>query len=439
VTMEKVVKKEEKDRKAEWRGLKRMQCLIDAFSDGRVAGSEVDGCKKLSHDTKHLNIRYADLPRLESCSVPQLYPATPAYKRAEFAILPHLAKGQADANECTGVEEVATTPAEGSPEGCKCTRLTLVGQYSAKALIKCTGCKDVFRSNDANSCPRGTKLFSPRSRSDWQTLIDSAGPLKDPHFIVDVTKPKNGCAGCRKTFNSRNRLVQAWQTEDDSPWWLRSTKFNEPNGDYTANCYLNVNLDKRNANKVTFNDGKCNYHSRSYYCQPKTVSTKPKRGSPRGCRCSAVALTGKYSAGALVKCENCWDARRSRDKNSCPRGMKIFSPASRQDWRVFLASAGPLRAPHWIIDITRPQNGCGGCTKSPMKFANRKQMTWRSADGSAWWLRDTSYSEPNGDYLANCYLDIWKVPQNENDIQFNDGKCNYHSKSYYCQPAARKR
>ena len=32
----KLVKQEEIDRKGEWKGLKRMQCLITAFSDGKV-------------------------------------------------------------------------------------------------------------------------------------------------------------------------------------------------------------------------------------------------------------------------------------------------------------------------------------------------------------------------------------------------------------------
>ena len=36
---------EETDRKAEWRGLKRMECLMKAFSDGKVTNAEVDACK----------------------------------------------------------------------------------------------------------------------------------------------------------------------------------------------------------------------------------------------------------------------------------------------------------------------------------------------------------------------------------------------------------
>jgi hypothetical protein len=142
---------------------------------------------------------------------------------------------------------------------------------------------------------------------------------------------------------------------------------------------------------------------------------------------------GTYSAGVVVKCEKCLDVYRSKDKNSCPSGTKIFSPRTRADWKTFLASAVPLRSPHWIIDVTRPQNGCGGCTKHAMNSGVAAQATWVTSDGSPWWLRSTTYSQPNGDYIANCYMDLWSKPSNENSITIDDGNCNFHARSYYCQ------
>merc|ERR1719217_1232760 len=95
-------------------------------------------------------------------------------------------------------------------------------------------------------------------------------------------------------------------------------------------------------------------------------------------------MSGKYSAGSLVKCEQCLTVYKATQKNSCPAGMKIFSPHSREDWKTFIGSAGPLRAPNWIVDVTRPQNGCGGCTRYPMKSSTPQQATWRTADASPW-------------------------------------------------------
>jgi hypothetical protein len=239
-------------------------------------------------------------------------------------------------------------------------------------------------------------------------------------------------------MNAGNGAQKSWRTSDDSPWWLRSTRYNEPNGDYHANCYLDLWHAPKNENSVTWNDGNCNYHAKSYYCQLLQVSTKPKAGSPNGCRCQKVDLAGSYSAKTLLKCTGCLDVYRATQKNSCPTGTKIFAPASRSDWKTFLASASPLRAPHWIIDITRPQNGCGGCTRHTMSSKTPAQATWRTSDRAPWWLRSTRYNEPNGDYNANCYLDLWQTPRNENSVTWNDGRCNYHSKSYYCQLAKKR-
>merc|ERR1719487_226309 len=61
------------------------------------------------------------------------------------------------------------------------------------------------------------------------------------------------------------------------------------------------------------------------------------------------------------------------------------------------------------------------------------QATWATSDGSPWWLRDSAYSQPSGDYTANCFLDILGHPENENTITFDDDTCNVHSRSYYCQ------
>jgi len=362
---------------------------------------------------------------------------------AEFAPLPALAKGRTDAFECSGVIEVPTVPRKGSPETFKCARVTLNGPYSAGPLVKCSDCLDVRRSRDVNSCPAGTKLFAPRNERDWQTVLSSVGELRAPDFIVDVTRPKNGCGDCtnKAMHSGEGGQAKQWQTSDGSPWFLRSTPYTEPNGDYQANCYLGMGRGKKALDEkgLTFSDANCKFHSKSYYCQLKELSVAPKTGSPPSCKCESVVLTGPYSAGALIKCENCLAVRKSTEKNSCPLGTKLFSPASKEDWKTFINSAQPLRAPHWIVDITRPQLGCGGCTRYAMNYGEPAQRTWRTADGSPWFLRSEKYTEPNADYAANCYLGLTGTPANENSVTFDAKKCSYFSKSYYCQPVKKKK
>merc|ERR1719359_1568870 len=121
-----------------------MACLFASFKDSKVAKSEVEECKSRSHDTSILSLTYPELAPQASCVVPNRYPATAAYKKAEFAPLPALAKGNVDANECYGVLEISTKPKAGSPKGCKCQRVTLNGPFSPGALVKCEECLDVY-------------------------------------------------------------------------------------------------------------------------------------------------------------------------------------------------------------------------------------------------------------------------------------------------------
>merc|ERR1719482_1356110 len=67
-----------------------------------------------------------------------------------------------------------------------------------------------------------------------------------------------------------------------------------------------------------------------------------------------------------------------------------------------------------------------------MKSTTAQQGSWKTKDGSAWWLRDAKYNEPNGNYHANCYLHIYDV--NPNNVRFDDNNCNFYTTDYLCQP-----
>jgi len=227
---------------------------------------------------------------------------------------------------------------------------------------------------------------------------------------------------------------RSWRTKDGSTWWLRDSRYNEPNGDYHKNCYLHFY--DVNPNNVRFNDGNCNYYSSEYLCQKEIPGYKCRPGSSGSCRVVKINVAG-YSPGQLVRIYNGRGVRRSTDTDSCPNGWKVWSPRSKTDWtRVYNALGKNInnypKRPHLIVDVTRSGNGCGGCTRYPMRYATPQQRSWRTKDGSTWWLRDSRYNEPNGDYHKNCYLHFYDV--NPNNVRFNDGNCNYYSSEYLCQP-----
>jgi len=51
-------------------------------------------------------------------------------------------------------------------------------------------------------------------------------------------------------------------------------------------------------------------------------------------------------------------------------------------------------------------------------------------DGRQWWLRDSTYGEPNGDYTSYCHLP-GSVSSRTAGFNFNDHNCNYNSGSFY--------
>merc|ERR1711920_1215194 len=159
----------------------------------------------------------------------------------------------------------------------------------------------------------------------------------------------------------------SWRTTDGSAWWLRDAKYNEPNGDYHANCYLHVY--DVNPNNVRFNDGNCNYKSNAYLCQPaaKKPTLKCATGSPSNCKVTDLSSKVKgYSAGKLVRVDNGKSVKKSTEKHSCPKGFKIWSPRNKSDWtKVYNAMSKNInnypKKPHLIVDVTRAANKCGGC------------------------------------------------------------------------------
>ena len=158
-------------------------------------------------------------------------------------------------------------------------------------------------------------------------------------------------------------------------------------------------------------------------------------GSPEDCQVTDVAVSG-YSAGKVTKVTNGLEVKKSTEKNSCPSGWKIWSPRNKDDWTLVYNALGKdfgkyPQNPNLIVDVTS-QEGCGGCSDYAMNSGVSEQSSWKTSDGSAWWLRDSKYKEPSGNYHADCYLAILQV--DPNDVKFDDRKCKASSTDYFCQP-----
>ena len=98
-------------------------------------------------------------------------------------------------------------------------------------------------ANQANSCPEGTDIWVPRSYNHAKAVWDAYSSYIS---FVGIYRPEDGCGSCTSyAMNSEAMEAYdgtAWTSVADTPepWFVRSTVFSEPNGDYTANCFLHT-------------------------------------------------------------------------------------------------------------------------------------------------------------------------------------------------------
>ena len=159
-------------------------------------------------------------------------------------------------------------------------------------------------------------------------------------------------------------------------------------------------------------------------------------GSAANCKVTSIPVPGYSTGNFIQKVTNGLKVSKSTEPNSCPTGWKIWSPRNKNDWTIVYNALGKNfanypKAPYLIVDVTRSANGCSGCKDHAMKSTVKEQSSWKTSDGSAWWLRDTKYTEPSGDYHANCFLLVTKA--DPDNVEFNDGDCGYSSTDYLCQ------
>jgi hypothetical protein len=81
-----------------------------------------------------------------------------------------------------------------------------------------------------------------------------------------------------------------------------------------------------------------------------------------------------------------------------------------------------------IAGAVYKHGGGGSYTGYAMRYGS--VPSWRVHDGGYWWLRDSTYSEPNGDYSDQCYL--VQYDWHPDNIRFNDAHCGYSTSNYVC-------
>jgi len=133
-------------------------------------------------------------------------------------------------------------------------------------------------------------------------------------------------------------------------------------------------------------------------------------------------------------------------------GLDLVYPRSKEHWRAMSdyvrnilgdSTNNYFRGTYAIHRINANGNGGSGnytgfIMRDPNSYGSGAP-DWRVPDGGRWWLRDTTFSEPNGDYTAFGFIGGYTFPNpyTGQDLGFNDvlstnaAYANYRPGSYY--------
>jgi len=123
-------------------------------------------------------------------------------------------------------------------------------------------------------------------------------------------------------------------------------------------------------------------------------------------------------------------------------GLDLVMPRSKFHWRAMSnvvrdqrpsGTYGDYFTTTYVVYSLTPGNYTSVIMRSDVHYGTGSSAH-RVKDGGRWWLRDTTFSEPNGDYGAYGLFGGYGVPAinyDLSDLGFNDVSANYATGNYY--------
>jgi hypothetical protein len=157
-----------------------------------------------------------------------------------------------------------------------------------------------------------------------------------------------------------------------------------------------------------------------------------KPGGTNPCITMYVDMTANGGGYDFYKVTGGSSGNYRTNSYSCPAGTDISAPRSHEWWLIVENVYGRIYGSYNAVPGVYRPDGSGtyvGCIMRSSHYGS-SCANWRVADGGRWWLRNSTFTEPNGDYPLNGWLGMYDASYT-GDIGFNDGGSGYTSSGTY--------
>jgi hypothetical protein len=358
------------------------------------------------------------------------------------------------------------------------------GGYDFYVMTGATNVNYMYQRTGAENL--GLDIFYPRSKAHWVAIYNFVVNVSGQSIATLVAIPGkvyriNGIGNYSGVLmrDPRNFSSGApdWMVPDGGQWFIRDASYSEPNGNYYgyANLYTWVNR-LLSDGTVEFDDGNdVGNTGTTILCSTNFKGSLFDVSTNDGSSSTKAALSGwhlaKYSKTYKLNLpsgtywikspkmpnalqmyvnmtaeEGGYDFYRfttatsrnyvTQDTGASALGLDLFYPRSKDHWAAIYDFVVNISGSTIANDIKTVgavhRNGAGGNYTGTVMRSSVYYITgttdWRVPDDGKWFIRDTTYVEPNGDYTANAFLGLIGLNSDGSVTGFNDGyDYNYYT------------
>ena len=118
-------------------------------------------------------------------------------------------------------------------------------------------------------------------------------------------------------------------------------------------------------------------------------------------------------------------------------GLDLVYPRSKLHWKSIYEYTQNVLGTSWNTYMKTTgaifNTIAGNYTSVPMRdprYYDTGATGWAVPDGGRWFIRDTAYNEPNGNYTPNGFLVLQNLQSDGSILAFDDGGASYTGNSY---------